>query len=223
MYVDICEAGQRFFWCVTEGWESYPLAHGICDTFEEAEEKMWALGTMLARGRQIEDQVTKARQLRKGFPHYRGGAMAKDAKRSVWMRDNTKPTGEYLYGESMCEDGERVVREYEIVKKTRTKVYIRDNSGRLIGLNRQELESKGEVHSRRKSITTFYTQPYEIRCADKIADEKRRNEEYQAEMQMKRNAVTDDDLAKVRQIFDERMTGDLAVDMAYRMKKCGIL
>jgi hypothetical protein len=42
-------------------------------------------------------------------------------------------------------------------------------------------------------------------------------------MQTKRSAVTDDDLAKVRQIFDERMTGDLAVDMAYKMKQCGIL
>ena len=40
---------------------------------------------------------------------------------------------------------------------------------------------------------------------------------------MKRNAVSDHDLAKVRQIFDERMTGDLAVEMAYMMKKCGSL
>lgn len=71
----------------------------------------------------------------------------------------------------MCETRERVVREYEIVKKTKTKVYIRDNGGRLIGLSRQQLESKEEAHSRRKSITTFYTQPYEIRCADKIAEE----------------------------------------------------
>lgn len=224
IYLDICEAGKRFFWCVTENSDAYPLAHGHCDTFEEAEEQMWALGTMLARGRQIDDCTRYTRMARTHNPVARGCWTARSAKRAVWLREHTRPTGEVLYSEfvSDCGECEMATETHEIVKRTKTKVYVRTERRRVVALDRHRLESLGEASSR-KGGATYYTQPYEIRCADEIAERKRQKEECQAELQMKRNAVTDDDLVKVRQIFDERMTGDLAVEMAYMMKKCGSL
>lgn len=224
IYVDVCDAGKRFFWCVTEGWGEYPLAHGYCETLDEAEEKMWSLGTILSKSRRIEDYRTWQDR----YPFSKSGKLARNAKRAVWKRDNIKPSGEYLYATESTEsdyDGRTYLRheQFEIVKKTAKKVFVQhDDFCDLVVLDRQRLELCGNDYSNR-TRKTYYTQPYEIRCADKIAEEKRREDEYQADMQKKRNAVSDDDLAKVRQIFDERMTGDLAVDMAYTMKRCGIL
>lgn len=224
IYVDVCDAGKRFLWCVTEDWDSYPLAHGYCETLEEAEEKMWSIGTILAKGRKIDDYRTWQDR----FPFYKHGRLARNAKRAVWKRDNIKPSGEYLYAtESMESDYDGCSRlrheQFEIVKKTAKKVFVKhDDYCDLVVLDRQRLELCGNDYSRR-TRKTYCTLPYEIRCADEIAEEKRRTEELAAELQAKRNAVTDDDLVKVLQIFDERMTGDLAVEMAYMMKKCGVL
>ncbi len=224
IYLDICEVGQRFFWCVAERWDMYPLAHGYCETLVEAEEKMWAFGTILAKGRKIEDRVMEDRKWQKEFPRHSGGDLARSAKRAVWFRENTRPTGEVLYSEFESDWGEyeRQTETHEIVKRTKTKVYVQTNRRGVVAIDRHKLEAFGEVYSR-KAGRIYYTQPYEIRCADQIAERKRQEEEYQAELQMKRNAVSDHDLAKVRQIFDKRMTGDLAVEMAYMMKKSGSL
>lgn len=224
IYVDVCDAGKQFFWCVTGDWDSYPLAHGYCETLEEAEEKMWSIGTILAKGRKIED----SRTWQDRFPFYKHGRLARNAKRAVWKHDNIKPSGEYLYCTESMEsdyDGRSSLRheQFEIVKKTAKNVFVKhDDYCDLVVLDRQRLELCGNDYSRR-TRKTYCTLPYEIRCADEIAEKKRRTEELAAELQAKRNAVTDDDLAKVRQIFDEKMTGDLAVEMAYMMKKCGVL
>lgn len=84
IYLDICEAGKRFFWCVTENSDAYPLAHDHCDTFEEAEEKMWAIGTILAKGRETRIVSWKIESGKKNFP---------DTVVAIWQGLRNVPCG----------------------------------------------------------------------------------------------------------------------------------
>lgn len=122
IHVDVCEAGKRFFWCVTSNFDGYPMAHGYCDTLEEAEETMWALGTILARGLQIDDCTQYTRAARKINPKVKGCWTARAARHVVWVTDNTRPTVEFLYSEYESEIMNYGIQtaKHEIVNKTGT-------------------------------------------------------------------------------------------------------
>lgn len=181
--VDVCEAGKLFFWCVTRHFDGYPMAHGYCDTLEEAEEKMWALGTILARGRKINDCTQYTRAARKRNPKEKGCWTARAARHAVWVKDCTRPTGEFLYSEFESEAMSYGIQtaKHEIVKKTKTKVYVHVDRWRVVALDRRRLESLGEARSR-KAGRTYYTQPYEVRQAVQMAEHQRWFEELVAKL-----------------------------------------
>jgi len=61
---------------------------------------------------------------------------------------------------------------HPVVKKTAKRVFVKRPAGRLLALDRGVLEAEGRAWSH-PARDFFYTQPYEVRHADQIAEERR--------------------------------------------------
>lgn len=176
--VSVCGAGKRFFWCVVDGESGEPLAHGHAATVEDAEEQMWVQATIHRKGVRA-DQA--------------GEWLARQVRRDLWERDHTRPTGEVLYTHWQPEcSSVWESTPYPVVKKTPTRVYVRYDEG-LVIVDRRELEAEGRFYSR-SAHTAFYTQPYEVRHAERLAEERRQAAAREAERIDRLAGVTEAEL-----------------------------
>ena len=163
LYTDICQSsktGKSFFWCVTERLGSYPLAYGDCETLEEAEEFNWALSQILRQGRKVIDKSNSW--------------CAERSKQEVWIKENTKCKGEFVYADVLPGREE----PFEIIKKTKKRLFvvIYRQVDKVLQLDRIAFETDDEVWNN-KIAKTFYAQPYNIRCADRLPEAMRRQAE----------------------------------------------
>lgn len=199
--VAICEAGKRFFWCVRSVFECEPLAYGYADTRIEAEEKMWAHAGIQARlhSTTVPSDESEAR-------------IARWLKKELWRERELRDTGEVVYTD-YCSDFDASCSSstWSVVKKTAKRVFVRSRtSSTVYALDREKLESEGWAKSKGE---WFYTEPWEARHAEEIAEAQRRCEEREQKRQELLDSVTPDELKKIEEVFD-----GLKVDLADKIE-----
>ncbi len=183
-YVGTCPAGKKTYWALVETNRSI-LASGTENTLEEAEDLMWAMAAILG---------IKAEESRH---------IAEWAKTEEYNAAHNRPTGEVVYREYYLDDGCGMHHEmFPIVRKTAKRVFIQKQApwNTVISLDRHVLETTGRAWSQRHR-EAYYSQPYEVRNAVQIAEEKRQVEAIDRKRAGLRATVTQDELKAAAEFF----------------------
>lgn len=153
--------GKRWFYCVTLNHSTEPekvLAYGYKDTFEEAEEQIYAQAVIHRPDLPVE--VT-------------GDWMTKELRRRLWQEDNVTSEVVWVHGDYGDSDYRSSDHPCPIIKKTANRIYVQDNrhgNVRTIILDRSTLESEGCAWSQSQR-ETYHTQPSFVQRIETVEQE----------------------------------------------------